>query len=125
MVVFYTNKASEHRWRVVEETEDGGEEILNTSTEGFATPGGARNNLLVAYSLIATYLVAIVRDGGFGAVEFYIDEDNKSRWRVTAKNGEIVAAAHMGFATDGEAKNNLLITYTLISTYLAGAAMGA
>jgi len=120
MVEFYSDSAGENRWRILEADE--GEEIINKSTEGFSTHGGAKNNLLVAYSLISLYLVALVQDGSFEAIEFYEDEDGKHRWRVTSDNNEIVAAAHKGFATEGEAKNNLLITYTMISTYLAMAA---
>lgn len=120
MVEFYSDNADENRWRILEG--EGSEEIINKSTEGFSTSGGARNNLLVAYSLVSTYLVAVVQKSKFDAVDFYEDEDGKHRWRVTADNNEIVAAAHKGFGTEGAAKNNLLITYTMISTYLAMAA---
>lgn len=32
------------------------------------------------------------------------------RWRVTARNGRIVAASSEGFATRGGAKRNLMVT---------------
>lgn len=120
MVEFYTDSSGENRWKILEYYRS--EDIVSKSTEGFSTSGGAKNNLLVAYSLISTYLVSVVKSEDFDAIEFYTDVAGLHRWRVTADNNEIVAGAHKGFSTSGEAKNNLLITYTMISTYLAAMA---
>lgn len=119
---WYTNDAGEVRWRIFETDEEDGN-ILNKSTEGFKTEGGAKNNLLVTYTLLGAYFVSTIRGESFGAVEFYVDNIGKHRWRVTADNNEIVAASHKGFTTEGGAKNNILMTYTMISAYLAKATL--
>lgn len=119
---WYTGNAGEVRWRIFE-TDEEDSDVLNKSSEGFKTEGGAKNNLLVTYTLLGAYFVSTIRGQSFDAVEFYIDKD-KHRWRVTAANNEIVAASHKGFTTEGGAKNNILMTYTMISAYLAKAALG-
>jgi len=122
MIEWYTDEASEHRWRAVAEVEESEPELVNDSHEGFKTKGGAQNNLFVTYTMLSTFLVSVAKGKEFEPVEFYEDRDGKTRWRITSNNGEIVAASHKGFPSVGAAKGNLLMTYTLISTYLA---MGA
>ena len=122
MIEWYTDKAGEHRWRAVAEVDESEPELVNDSHEGFSHKGGAQNNLFVTYTMLATFLVSVARGKEFEAVEFYEDADGKTRWRVTSTNSEIVAASHKGFPSVGAAKGNLLMTYTLISTYMA---MGA
>lgn len=119
---WYTDDAGEVRWRIFE-TDEGDSDILNKSTEGFKTEGGAKNNLLVTYTLLGSYFVSTIRRVDFDAVEFYVDNIGKHRWRVTAGNNEIVAASHKGWDTEGLAKNNILMTYTMISAYLAKATL--
>jgi len=49
--------------------------------------------------------VATARDN---AVEFYIDKAGEHRWRVTAKNGNIVAASTEGYSNRVDAEKNFL-----------------
>ena len=52
-------------------------------------------------------------------VEFYEDSEVQHRWRIKADNGEIVAASSEGFTSKSNAVNNLLMTYTMLSVYVA------
>jgi len=44
---------------------------------------------------------------GSTTVEFLTDENEKYRWRVTSRNGEIVGASSQGFSTFQSCKKNL------------------
>lgn len=127
-VEFFTRKKDgDAYWRVV----DGDGNEVNRSSEGFSQLGGAKNNLLIFHTLLSTdllsfanYPVALPQLTPLSHLEFYEDGEGQIRWRVTAGNNEIVGAAHKGFPDIGEAKNNVLMTYSLISTYVAYVAMG-
>jgi len=110
-----TKKEHDHFWHVL----DSEQNIVNNSSEVFSNLGNAKNNLLILHTLIGVDLVSLASGIKCKHVTFYDDNQDKQRWRVVAQNGEIVGAAHKGFDSDGEAKNNLLMTYSLVSTYLA------
>ena len=52
--------------------------------------------------------------------EFYQDNANEWRWRITATNGEIVAASSEGFKSEGGAEANYLLTYRAMGEHLSG-----
>jgi len=123
-VEFFTGSDGDAYWRV---TDSNGDEV-NRSSEGFRQLGSAKNNLLIFHTLLSADLLALAQFRGgpkseLDSIQFYIDEAGKQRWRVVAGNGEIVGASHKGFKTFGEGKNNLLMTHSLISIYVATIAM--
>jgi uncharacterized protein YegP (UPF0339 family) len=120
-VEFFSGNNHDTYWRILDAS---GDEV-NRSSEGFTQAGGAKNNLLTFHTLLSIDLLALHNRQDCVSLEFYTDLDNKTRWRVKASNGEIVGAAHKGFSSLGEAKNNVLMTYSLISTYIASVAMEA
>ena len=126
-VEFFIGDDNDTYWRVLDANGD----IVNRSSEGFTQSGGAKNNLLIFHTLLSTDLLAIANyHAGYPEInplsnlEFYEDDQLLFRWRVKAGNGEIVGAAHRGFSDGGEVKNNVLMTYSLISTYLASIVKG-
>lgn len=118
-VEFFTGKDDDAYWRVI----DGNEDEVNRSSEGFRQLGTAKNNLLIFHTLLSTDLLSLFNDGDLTSLEFYEDNKNMHRWHVKSSNGEIVGAAHKGFSNFGEAKNNVMMTYSLISTYVASIAL--
>ena len=116
-IEFFTGDDGDHYWRLTNDEK----EIINRSSEGFSTIGNAKNNLLILHTLIGVDLLSIANGDQGKHFEFYKDTKGHSRWRVKAENEEIVGAAHKGFDSLGEAKNNLLMAYSLISTCLAQA----
>ncbi|MCK5643390.1 MAG: DUF1508 domain-containing protein [Gammaproteobacteria bacterium] len=40
-------------------------------------------------------------------LEFYKDEGNEWRWRITAANGQVVHASSEGFSDKGSARSNV------------------
>lgn len=119
-VDFFTGDDGDAYWRVL----DGNGDIVNRSSEGFRKLGSAKNNLLIFHTLLSADLIAFFNNSDLKRISFrQSKKDNKYRWRVTSANNEIVGAAHVGFDNFGEAKNNLLMTYSLISTYIASVAL--
>ncbi len=118
-VEFFTGADKDAYWRVV----DSHGNIINRSSEGFRQIGASKNNLLIFHTLLSTDLISLYHNKDCSSLSFYVDEENKQRWRVKAGNGEIVGAAHIGFKNIDEAKNNVLMIYALISTYIASIAM--
>jgi len=47
-------------------------------------------------------------------LEFYMDEAKEHRWRLTAKNGEIVGASSEGYKNKKECWENALRVTTLM-----------
>lgn len=118
-VDFFTGNDEDAYWRV---TDSDGNEV-NRSSEGFRQLGSAKNNLLIFHTLLSTDLIAFFNDKPLSSLEFYEDNKGKHRWNVRSTNGEIVGASHKGFPNFGEAKNNVLMTYALISTFIASMAL--
>ncbi len=124
MIEFYVDEADEHRWRIVDEDDD---DIVHACHEGFAAKAGALNNLLINNSMLSVFVLRLAK-GGDGdlsdsSLTFDQDAEGKIRWRATASNGEIVGASHKGFGTMMDAVNNLLITHTMLTVFIAELAM--
>ncbi|KKN19711.1 hypothetical protein LCGC14_0943100, partial [marine sediment metagenome] len=45
--------------------------------------------------------------------------DKKVRWKIRADNGELVGQSHKGFDDTFEAMDNLIITYTMLTVFVA------
>lgn len=116
-ITFFKDDGGDHYWRLT----DSDNEPVNRSSEGFSSLGNAKNNLLILHTLVGVNLLSLANGIACGNIEFYDDDSvvPMSRWRVKSDNHEIVGASHKGFDSGGEAKNNLLMTYSLISTCLA------
>ena len=50
-------------------------------------------------------------------IAFYVDNRGKHRWRIMAKNGEIVAASSQGFVSLSKARQNLSVTKGALRGY--------
>jgi hypothetical protein len=120
-VEFFTGNDVDAYWRVT----DGNGDPVNRSSEGFRKLGSAKNNLLIFHTILSTDLMALFGNtGSQKGTEFFEDVNGNHRWTVRSANNEIVGASHKGFDNFWEAKNNLLMTYSLISVYIASIAMG-
>lgn len=119
-VEFFTGDDGDAYWRVT----DADGKPVNRSSEGFRKLGSAKNNLLIFHTLLSADLMALVNGNDLQNISLYEDDHGKYRWNVRASNGEIVGASHKGFDNGGASKNNLLMTYALISTYIASVALG-
>lgn len=117
IITFFKGDDDDHYWRLT----DNDNEPVNRSSEGFSTLGNAKNNLLILHTLVGVDLLSLANGIACGNVEFYDDDSvvPMARWRVKSDNHEIVGASHKGFDSLGEAKNNLLMTYSLISACFA------
>ena len=51
--------------------------------------------------------------------ETYQDNANEWRWKITAANGEIVAASSEGFKSEGGAEDNYMLTYRAMGEHLS------
>lgn len=118
-VEFFTGNDGDAYWRV----NDADGNRVNRSSEGFRKLGSAKNNLLIFHTLLSAELLALFSGNELRNISIYEDDEGKFRWSVRASNHEIVGASHKGFDHQGAAKNNLLMTYSLISTYIASLAM--
>jgi len=109
-IEFYDDANNDKRWRV--KATNG--QIIGAATEGYRRQEHASNNLkaLVKYATEAN--VRIAHDGvgqrpddARMPVEFYEDNANEWRWRVTAVNGNILHASSEGYTSLLNAKVNL------------------
>ena len=122
-VKLYTDKAGEHRWHILGE----GDEVIHACHEGFSSKHNALNNLFVNHALMAIFLAQVAqgnRPDNLKGASVYFEEDKggKDRWKVRAANGEPVGQAHKGFDDTFEAMDNLVMTYTMLSMFVAGVA---
>lgn len=96
---FYQDTEDNWRWRT---TATNGQ-ITGAASEGFASKESAQRNAeLVGYNNI------------FGAYkeinwQFYNDAESDWRWRLTADNGQIVAAASQGYKNRSDCEYNAAI----------------
>jgi uncharacterized protein YegP (UPF0339 family) len=109
-VELYEDKKGESRWRI--KASNG--QIIGAATEGYLRKEHALNNLksLLIYAnetsiRIASEGVDQRPDNANLPVEFYKDNADEWRWRVTARNGSIVHAATEGYTSLDGAKKNL------------------
>lgn len=93
---FYQDAENNWRWRT---TAQNGQ-ITGAASEGFSNKESAeRNASLVGYN--NTY-------GTYKEInwQFYTDADGDWRWRLTADNGRIVAAASQGYKNRSDCEQN-------------------
>lgn len=117
-VEFYTDSKNEFRWRV---TANNGE-IIGASTEGYRRRDHASNNFKSLGQYITTPILRIaakVEERTLDSklpLEFYRDNANEWRWRVTAGNGEIIHASSEGYVALEDARQNLETLVAFIQT---------
>ena len=87
----YEDSAKEHRWRL----KDGDGKILATSGEGYKEKGDCKKAVEKIKSDVK---------GDNATFEVYEDNAKEHRWRLKAKNGQIVASAPSGYKTKADAE---------------------
>jgi uncharacterized protein YegP (UPF0339 family) len=109
-VEFYDDAKQEKRWRV--KASNG--QIIGAATEGYRRQEHASNNLKAITKYATADNIRIASDGvderpedARLPVEFYKDEADEWRWRITAGNGNIVHASSEGYTALLNAKVNL------------------
>ena len=122
-VKFYIDNAGEHRWHILGEDD----EVIHACHEGFSSKHNALNNLFINHTLMGIFVAQVAQgnrsDNLTGAsVYFEVDKAEKDRWKVRGANGEPVGQAHKGFEDTFEAMDNLVMTYTMLSMFVAGVA---
>ena len=123
-VEFYKDNKKEHRWHVLEEAEGVGDpDIVHACHEGFSSEHNALQNLIINQTLMSIFVATVARGNGEAATGnvYFEPEKNgeKVRWKIRADNNEIVGQAHKGFDDTFEAMQNLLITYTMLTMFVA------
>ena len=106
----YKDGKNEWRWRV--KASNG--QIIGASTEGYGREGTAKSNLqtLPKYCREIDVKTASAQpdprpEGATLPLEFYKDNADEWRWRITAGNGQIVHASTEGYNAKATAKSNL------------------
>jgi uncharacterized protein YegP (UPF0339 family) len=111
-IEFYEDEKGESRWRV--KASNG--QIIGAATEGYLRKEHASNNLKALLIYANETNIRIASEGMDQRtdpendnlpVEFYKDNADEWRWRVTARNGSIVHAASEGYTSLAGAKTNL------------------
>lgn len=87
--VLYKDKAGEFRWRL--KATNG--EILATSGQGYKAKADAKKAI-----------AGIIEDVGKREFDLYQDKAGEWRWRLKAKNGQIVAASSEGYKAKSDAE---------------------
>jgi len=120
-VEFYEDNAEEHRWRIVDE-----DEVIHTCHEGFVRSGGALHNLFLNHAMIGVFVTRLA--GGSNEdvssddeenIRFDTGNDEKIWWKIQSKNGKIIGKSHKGFDSKTLAVDNLIMTYTMLSMFIA------
>lgn len=121
-VEFYQDEAEESRWRV--KATNG--QIIGAATEGYRRKEHASNNLVSIGKLATPDNIRIAHDHAEERpedaklpVEFYEDNANEWRWRVTAGNGNIVHASTEGYTSKLNAKANLEALITAVAEWIS------
>jgi len=111
-VEFYKDESDKHEWRWRVKAANG--QIVGASTEGYGHESHARNNLtsLPRYCRDVDVRTAAEQsdprpDGATLPLEFYKDKAGEWRWRVTARNGQVVHASSEGYKDKAGARGNL------------------
>lgn len=123
---FYTDKAGEHRWHITID-DDGDDGAIHACHEGFSSKYNAVQNLFINHAMMSIFVGSVARgDQEVGAeaagIFFEEDADEKVRWKIKGANGELTGASHKGFEDTYEAMSNLVITYTMLTVFVAEAA---
>jgi len=93
----YVGKGEDHRWRLIH---DNGNIIANAA-QGYASRSGAEHSIeaIRGYVGPAEYLQPDPT-----AIEVYRDEENKYRWRLIHKNGNILGGSGEGYTNRSGAR---------------------
>ncbi len=133
-VEFYRDKAEEHRWHIFEDDESGAPAaaphsskriVMHACHEGFSSDHNSKQNLFINHALMSIFVAGVARADGkpaAGNVYFEGDADERIRWKIRADNGEIVGMAHKSFDDTFDAMDNLIITYTMLTVFVASVA---
>jgi len=115
-VEFSKDKSGEDRWSIVDE--DG---VIHACHEGFSNRHNAVQNLFINHAMMSIFISGVARGEGGDASGIYFEEDadQKIRWKIKSKNGEVTGCAHKGFADMWEAMNNLIVIYTMLAVFVA------
>jgi len=111
-VEFYQDDSEDKEWRWRVKASNG--QIIGASSEGYGQEQYAKNNLtsLPKYCRQVDIKTASEQsderpDDAILPLEFYKDNANEWRWRITAGNGQIVHAATEGYINKSGAVSNL------------------
>ena len=119
-VEFYEDKKQEHRWHILEDDEDS---PVHACHEGFSSKHNALHNLFINHAMMNIFVASVARgseeEGARTNISFEKGNDKKVRWKIRADNGELVGQAHKGFDDTFEAMDNLIITYTMLTVFVA------
>lgn len=117
-IEFFEDNAGEHRWRVVDPEEN---LLIHSCHEGFSSKSGSLQNLFLNHAKMSNFVAGLAGNviGPGLSIDFYEDVASMTRWRITAKNGEIIGASNSGLPGRPEAVDNLIITYTMLAMFIA------
>lgn len=111
-VEFYQDESETPQWRWRVKASNG--EIIGASTEGYVREEHAKNNLTSFPKYCREIDIKTASDAADPRpetdqipLEFYKDNADEWRWRITARNGQIVHAASEGYSAKDSAKTNL------------------
>ncbi|SDZ97963.1 Uncharacterized conserved protein YegP, UPF0339 family [Haloplanus vescus] len=96
-VEVYEDQGGEYRWRLVHDNGN----LLADSGEGYSTKSNARRALRSVQLTVGPADYLWFDPAGF---ETYRDKGGEYRWRLVARNGQIIATSGEGFATHGNAR---------------------
>jgi len=120
-VEFFEDKSGEQRWNV---SDDG--DIIHSCHEGFKRRNGALQNLFLNHAMMSVFVRGLAGsekrasdDNARSRVQFDIGKDDKVWWKIYAVNGEPIGKSHMGFDSEAHSIDNLIMTYTMLSMYIA------
>lgn len=93
----YVGKGGDHRWRLIH---DNGNIIANAA-QGYASRSGAEHSIQAIREYVgpAEYLQPDPT-----AIEIYRDEEDKHRWRLLHKNGNILGGSGEGYTSGAGAR---------------------
>lgn len=124
-VEFYQDDSEDKEWRWRVKATNG--QIIGASSEGYRQEQYAKNNLssLPKYCREVDIKTASEKsderpDDAILPLEFYKDNADEWRWRITAANGQIVHAATEGYGSKGGAVSNLEGLVSAVQTWNAG-----
>lgn len=111
-VEFYQDESEKKEWRWRVKADNG--QIIGASSEGYEREGYAQNNLKSFPNYCNDVAIKTASEAPDPRpadaklpLEFYKDNANEWRWRITATNGQIVHASSEGYAGKDSAKLNL------------------
>jgi len=104
------SEKQEWRWRVKADNN----QIIGASSEGYQREEYAKNNLVSLPKYCRAIDIKTASDQPHPRdpdaklpLEFYKDNADEWRWRITSANGQIVHAASEGYVNKADAKSNL------------------